>query len=256
MAGSWQWLVDDEVRIGVTTSRRERTTSTVVISGGAALLVDPGWDPDELAWIADDLAAAGIAVTAGFATHAHHDHLLWHPGFGAAPRWASGATTHLAGADLSALIEALGPGWPVELAPLVGQVTGVSGSRVPWDGPTVDLITHDAHAKGHTALWIPAAATLVAGDMLSDVELPLLEESTPEDYADGLASLRPFVEQARVVIPGHGRPAVSNAAARARRTADKRYLASLVGGTEPADPRQLLPGMREAHAHNRSRVAR
>jgi glyoxylase-like metal-dependent hydrolase (beta-lactamase superfamily II) len=256
VAGSWQWLVDDEVRIGVTTSRRERTTSTVVISGKEALLIDPGWDPDELAWIADDLAAAGIVVTAGFGTHAHHDHLLWHPGLGAAPRWASVATTHRAGADLSALIQALGPGWPVGLAPLVGQVTEVTGSSVPWDGPTVELITHDAHAKGHTALWIPSAATLIAGDMLSDVELPLLEDSSPADYADGLTALRPCVEQARVVIPGHGRPAVSSAAARARWTADKRYLAALVGGTDPADPRQLLPGMREAHAHNSSRVAR
>ena len=256
VAGSWQWLVDDEVKIGVTPSRREQTTSTVVVSGADALLVDPSWDPDELAWIADDLAAAGMTVTAGFATHAHHDHLLWHPRLGTAPRWASRATVHQAAADRADLVRALGPTWPGDLARLVGQLTEVTGTRIPWAGPTVDLITHDAHAKGHTALWIPAAATLIAGDMLSDVELPLLEESSPGDYADGLTSLRPFVEQARVVIPGHGRPAVGNGAVRARWAADNRYLAALSDGTDPADTRQLLPGMREAHAHNRSRVER
>lgn len=254
MAGSWQWLVDDEVRIGVTTSRREQTTSTVVVANGAALLVDPSWDPDELAWIADDLTAAGIAVTAGFATHAHHDHLLWHPRLGAAPRWASGDTASQALTSSSASIAALGPNWPAELARLVGQVTGTHGNYLPWEGPSVELITHDAHAKGHTALWVPAARTLIAGDMLSDVELPLLENSSPTDYADGLAALAPFVERAHIVIPGHGTPAVGGATARRRWAADKAYLAALVDDADLADPRLRAPGMREAHAHNRSRV--
>ena len=255
MAGNWQWLVNGEVKVGVTTSRREQTTSTVVISGGAALLVDPSWDPDELAWIADDLGAAGVVIAAGFATHAHYDHLLWHPQFGPAPRWASTVTAVQGASNRAEFIESLGSSWPEVLAGLVGQVTGVGGNRLPWAGPTVDLITHDAHAKGHTALWIPAAKTLIAGDMLSEVELPLLEESSPAEYTAGLEVLRPFVEQASVVIPGHGSPAVG-ATAHERWTADKRYLAALVGGTDLRDPRLLLPGMPEAHAHNRSRVVR
>ncbi len=254
MAGNWQWLVDDGVRIGVTTSRREHTTSTVVISGAAALLVDPNWDPDELAWIADDLAGAGITVTAGFATHAHHDHLLWHPRLGTPPRWASPATARQSAVNRTELVEALGPDWPADLAGLVGRVTGVDVARLPWNGPHIDLITHDAHAKGHTALWIPAAATLIAGDLLSDVELPLLEESSIADYLAGLRRLQPFVAQARVVIPGHGSPAIGSSAVRARWAADNGYLTALVNGTDPVDRRLNLRGMRPAHAHNRSKV--
>ena len=254
MAGSWQWLVDDEVKIGVTTSRREHTTSTMVVSGAAALLVDPSWDPDELAWIADDLVAAGITVTAGFATHAHHDHLLWHPKLGPGPRWASTATAAEVANNRADLIEALGPTWPKDLAGLVGQVTGLEGQHLAWAGPSVELITHHAHAKGHTALWIPAAKTLISGDMLSDVELPLLEGSSPADYTDGLAALLPFVEQAQLIVPGHGSPAVGGAAARDRWAADNRYLAALIGSTDPTDNRLQRPGMREAHAHNRSRT--
>jgi hydroxyacylglutathione hydrolase len=238
----------------VTTSRRDHATSTVVVDGPNALLVDPSWDPDELAWIADDLANAGIAVTAGFATHAHHDHLLWHPGLGAAPRWASGDTAGQAVANRTELIDSLGSDWPDELADLVGQITEANGPSLPWEGTSIELIVHDAHAKGHTALWIPASRTLIAGDMLSDVELPLLEESSLADYTDGLAALRPYVDVAHVIIPGHGTPAVGATAATDRWAADNRYLTALVDGTDPTDPRVDLPGMREAHAHNRSRT--
>ena len=78
----------EEVAPGVlvTTSRRDTTTTTVVVHGDEALLVDPAWDPDELAAIADLLDAHGLRVVAGVSTHAHHDHLLWHPRFGTAPR--------------------------------------------------------------------------------------------------------------------------------------------------------------------------
>ena len=87
MDRAWQWVVDGPaVRVGVTTSRRDLTTSTVVIAGHRALLIDPAWDPDELAGIAADLRRLGVTVAAGFATHAHHDHVLWHPGLGPGPR--------------------------------------------------------------------------------------------------------------------------------------------------------------------------
>src|SRR5699024_11471418 len=53
------------------------------------ILVDPAWHAEELRAIADVLADRGLQVELGWATHAHHDHLLWHPRFGSAPRWAT-----------------------------------------------------------------------------------------------------------------------------------------------------------------------
>ena len=54
---SCRWVLDaDYLQVGVFTSRREHTTTTVVCAGQRALVVDPAWDPDELGWIADDLA--------------------------------------------------------------------------------------------------------------------------------------------------------------------------------------------------------
>ncbi len=65
------------------TSSKYDTTTTIVQRGRNALLVDPAWTTAELDSIVDWLASNGCTVTAGFATHAHHDHMLWHPGFGA-----------------------------------------------------------------------------------------------------------------------------------------------------------------------------
>ena len=249
------WVLDaDHLQVGVFTSRREHTTTTVVCAGQRALVVDPAWDPDELGWIADDLAAAGLTVTAGFATHAHHDHVLWHPGFGDAPRWASPRCASTAAEQRMQLVAALGPGFPTQLAALVGRLSPVDQPVLTWTGAEVVLITHDAHAPGHTALWLPTARVLIAGDMLSDVELPLLEQSNPADYAAGLAALRPYVEQALVVIPGHGSPAFG-AAATGRWAADQRYLDALHSPAAPDDNRLALPGMAEAHFANRRQAA-
>ncbi|MET0864652.1 MAG: MBL fold metallo-hydrolase [Nakamurella sp.] len=257
MAGRWQWIVDDgNLKVGVTTSRREHTTSTVVIAGQQALLVDPAWDPDELGWIANDLLGSEVTTTAGFATHAHHDHVLWHPGFGVVPRWASAAVARIAAEQRPQLIAALGADWPAELADLVGRLSPVDDPALTWSAAVeVVLVTHSAHAPGHTALWLPAAQVLIAGDMLSDVELPLLEQSTPAEYAAGLVALRPYVDQALVLIPGHGAPAVGPAVT-ARWAADQRYLDALVHPATPDDDRLRQPGMAAAHLDNRERAGR
>jgi glyoxylase-like metal-dependent hydrolase (beta-lactamase superfamily II) len=228
----------------VVTSRRDLTTSTLVVHGSDVLLVDPAWDPDELDGLAELVRARGWRVAAGVATHAHHDHLLWHPGFGAAPRFASRRTCELAGQHREELVANLGDGWPAELEPLVGRVEPADGAVVPFPEP-VELVEHDGHAPGHTAVWLPERRVLLAGDMLSDVELPL--PLWPDDlpaYLVGLDRLAPYVERARVLVPGHGHPTADPTA---RLEADRRYLDDLrrTGGSD--DPRRHNPGMAEVH---------
>jgi glyoxylase-like metal-dependent hydrolase (beta-lactamase superfamily II) len=252
---AWQWVVDEPaVQVGVTTSRRDRTTSTVVIADRRALLVDPAWDPDELAGIAADLARAGVTVAAGFATHAHHDHVLWHQHLGPGPRFASPRVAQICTRDRDEIVRRLGPDWPAGLGRIAGRVQPAQ-DRLSWDGPEIRLITHDAHAPGHTAVWLPVPGVLVAGDMLSDVEIPLLEESTVAQYAAGLETLWPWVDRATVLIPGHGRVAIGGSAARGRWHADRAYLDALRAGRDPDDPRLAGPGMRAAHADNLARVS-
>jgi glyoxylase-like metal-dependent hydrolase (beta-lactamase superfamily II) len=53
--------------------------NAVVVQGRAGvLLIDPGVRGDEIACLANDLSDLGQTVAAGFSTHPHWDHLLWH----------------------------------------------------------------------------------------------------------------------------------------------------------------------------------
>ncbi|WP_022877935.1 MBL fold metallo-hydrolase [Microbacterium sp. B19] len=216
-----------------------QTNTTVVVESGRALLIDPGWLPDELDALAAALRERGLTVAEGFATHAHHDHLLWHPFFGDVPRWASARTAELAVVERDALVAALGSEFPAELVELMGRVDAGSPA---FD---VELVVHDGHAPGHTAVWLPGPRVLVAGDMLSDVELPLPFD--PDDvpaYERALDVLEPFARAARVVIPGHGSVGSD---ALARLEADRRYLADVREMGESRDPRRANPGMAEEY---------
>jgi glyoxylase-like metal-dependent hydrolase (beta-lactamase superfamily II) len=241
-----------EIAPGITvfTSRRMLTNSTVLADRTHALLVDPGWQPDELEHIADELDARALTVIGGFSTHAHHDHLLWHPRWAAAPRWASPRTAELARTERDGLVDALGADFPPDLVELMGRIGAVT-DVLPDDsipaGFEIELIVHDGHAPGHTALWLPRQRVLIAGDMLSDIELPL--PFFPDDlasYVTALDALAPFAAQAELVIPGHGTVGTD---ARRRLEADRRYLDDVVRTGDSTDPRIRNDGMADMHEH-------
>lgn len=248
-------LVEVAPGVFVATSRVMSTTSTVVVDAGQALLIDPAWMPDELESFASELRGRELEVVGGFATHAHHDHLLWHPDLGDAPRWASDRTAALAVDERDALVAALGPEFPAALVDLMGRVAGC-GDAIPLEslppGVEVELIVHDGHAPGHTALWLAEQRVLVAGDMLSDLELPLPFD--PDDlpaYLSALDVLAPFAAEASLAIPGHG---TVGSDALARLDADRRYLDDMIRTGSSDDPRIGNPGMAEEHAHLRGMV--
>jgi len=240
----------------VATSRHYATTSTVLVDGqGGAVVVDPNWDPDELAAIPADLADFGVECVAGVATHRHYDHVLWHPDLGDVPRWATKrSVTDLAERRedfLSPLAEFLTP----DLIEIAGRLEPLGSSLLPWSGPSTAVIQHDAHAPGHLALLVEESGVLVAGDMLSDVELPMPdpEDVTLDTYAAGLESLRSTVHRASWVIPGHGTPSNDPVA---RLDADLAYLDDLLHGRRSTDPRIDDPENADLHAANLRRAER
>ena len=177
-----------EVAAGVyiATAARDLTNTTILVQDGYAFLIDPSWEPADLDGLVEWLSAAGLQVVGGFATHAHYDHVLWHPGFGDVPRWASVVTAERASRLRDDLVSGLGPGWPTALTELVGRLTGTTELTLRWPSP-VELVRHDAHSPGHTALWLPV-------------------DTGVAEYLAGLETLRPYAERAAVVIPGHGHP--------------------------------------------------
>jgi glyoxylase-like metal-dependent hydrolase (beta-lactamase superfamily II) len=225
-------------------------TNSVVVHGRAGvLLVDAGVRGDEMACLANDVRELGQPVVAGFSTHPHWDHLLWHHTLGTAPRYgtarcAATVRDRLSDAGAKARVAALMPPEIVEQVPLdlLGLITGLPAGavRIPWDGPQVRIIEHQAHAPGHAALVIAERGVLIAADMLSDVLIPFLDLSGAADpVEDHLAALRLLEDVAGdvdVVVPGHGSVGGADQV-RARIDQDRAYLLALRDAAVVSDPR-------------------
>jgi glyoxylase-like metal-dependent hydrolase (beta-lactamase superfamily II) len=227
-------------------------TNAIVVQGRAGvLLIDPGIVDHEMAALADGVRELGQTVVAGFSTHPHWDHLLWDARFGAAPRYGTArcaATVRdrrLTHADAKARITAVFI--PPDIAPqvsldLLGLITGLPDgeAEIPWDGPRVRIIEHQAHAPGHAALWIEERGVLVAGDMLSDVLIPLLDLNDTadpiENYLAGLRLLEGVEGNVDVFIPGHGSIGGADQI-QARIDQDRAYVHALRDGHVTSDPR-------------------
>jgi glyoxylase-like metal-dependent hydrolase (beta-lactamase superfamily II) len=70
-----------------------------------------------------------------------------------------------------------------------------------------EIIEHQAHAVGHAAVLLADCGVLLAGDMLSDVLIPLLDARRPDQvgaYETALARLGEAARRVDVLVPGHG----------------------------------------------------
>ena len=241
-----------QVAEGVLVHQSEFCQSNAVVVQGRAgvLLIDPGVLGPELAAVADDVRELGQPVVAGFSTHPHWDHLLWHTRLGAAPRYgtarcAASARDQLSDPGAKARIaEQFIPPDIAEQVPLdlLGLITGLpaGAAQIPWDGPQVRIIEHQAHAPGHAALLVEECGVLVAGDMLSDVLMPMLDlngTADPiEDYLAALRLLEGAAEGVDVLIPGHGSIGRADQV-HARIDQDRAYVHALRDAQVPSDPR-------------------
>lgn len=243
--------------VHVMTSRRYATTSTIVVAGDESLVVDPCWDADELAGVAGFLAAAGARCSAGLATHLHYDHVLWHPDLGDVPRWASATAATQWSIDRASLVRPLLGDIPDDLVGLAGRVIAMPADGLAWRGRDIALHEHDAHARGHLAIEIADAGVLLAGDMLSDIELPYPDADEPDltSYLAGLDRLAEVVRRSRVLVPGHGSPTYTPVE---RLDADRRYLDAVLAGRAVDDPRLADVDNQAIHARTleQARVTR
>ena len=235
------------------------TTITTIIAGadGGCLLVDPAVSVADLAALANWLPARGLRPVAGWSTHPHWDHLLWSAPLGDVPRYATPRAVAAAAREQAGLLSDVKESAPGHDLTLFGKVEALIGHEIDWPGPRALVYEHNAHAQGHGAVFLPDAGVLLAGDMLSDVEIPLLDLDSADPfggYREGLGVLA-GIPGVRTVVPGHGHVGDEEEFGR-RLAADLAYLDAVESGGDPADPRLTEDWLRREHARNRARAAK
>jgi len=253
-----QRLNEISARVFVATADLYVTNSTILSDGdGGCLVIDPAVTSDEVADLAADLRQLSLLPRAGFATHPHWDHVLWSSELGDVPRYASALAAATAERERAGLIEGAQKSAPGHEIELFGRLTRLDRrDRIGWDGLNAMVVTHHGHAPGHSALFVPERGILVAGDMCSDIEIPLLDLDRPDPVSDYQAGLERLAElPVRQVIPGHG--TVGDAAEFRRRVElDRAYLAGLVRGLDLRDPRPIADWLVAEHERQARWVAK
>lgn len=239
-----------EITSGVWVHQSElmQNNCTVVQGNEGVLVADPGLTENELLNIAENIQELGQTVVAGFSTHPDWDHVLWHKDLGTVPRYATakGAAfmrdfrsknnwKDLAAAELP---EEIATEVPLDLFGLLTALP-TDATELTWNGPSAKVIEHRAHARGHAALFIEDKGVLIAGDMLSDVFMPMLKldvDDPIKDYLDALNLFSAIADKITAVIPGHGSVAKGENI-RKRIELDRTYVEALLDGTTPDDSR-------------------
>lgn len=244
----------------VARSARWQTTCTIVHRGDESFLIDSPLYPEELESLPQLLASMGWGLSGLLATHADYDHLLARLAF---PQAALGvcettaarlraepgdAARRLRAFDEEDYVQRTRPLslGSVQALPVPGRVD------LGDDDQALELLPADGHTQDGMAIWVGWAKVLVCGDYLSPIEIPWLSTSGSRSaYLATLGRLKPYVEQAEWVVPGHGGP-IDGARALAIMREDVAYLQALPDAELPLARRGAQ--MRSIHAENVARV--
>jgi glyoxylase-like metal-dependent hydrolase (beta-lactamase superfamily II) len=237
----------------VVTSRLWQTTATALRAGGEAMLIDSPYFPDELEVLPQVLGQSGFEVDALVATHGDWDHVLGrlaYPGMslGVAESTAirlreepGVAQLKLRNADDEHYVARERP-----LALGAWQSLPVPG-KLELGGHELELHPAEGHTRDGMAVFARHMGVLVCGDYLSDVEIPTVEDRGL--YRGTLERLRPLVEAADVVVPGHGSPMQRDEALRILEE-DLAYLDGLEAGDARLPEGRDTPVQRRMHEQN------
>ena len=210
--------------------------SGVLLDAKHTLVIDPGVLEAEIEDIARVTKDAGSAETTLFLTHAHWDHVLgapWWPGAAsiAHDRFAA----ELKAGEARTLTEAQRVAAEFQSTWTRGFRAfqprhAVSGLHYTTRGPW-HLVFRDApgHSDSQLSLHLPDRKLLFAADMLSDVEIPILNRD-PATYRKTLEPLLQLAESGAIetLVPGHGSIARDRDAVLLRVREDLDYLDTLM----------------------------
>jgi glyoxylase-like metal-dependent hydrolase (beta-lactamase superfamily II) len=178
--------------------------------GAETFVIDSPVLPEELEALPALIDQAGFPAPSGLlATHADWDHLLARLAFPEAPLGCAASTARRLSAEPGAAqreLRAFDRQFYVERSrPL--SLGSIQALDVPGQCEIglheLQMHPADGHTEDGMAIWLDWAKVLVVGDYLSTVESPQVNGSTAA-YLATLKRLRPLVEAADYVVPGHG----------------------------------------------------
>ncbi|HET9328536.1 MAG TPA: MBL fold metallo-hydrolase [Candidatus Eisenbacteria bacterium] len=237
MATSSAWTRLDG-GIHVRQSAAFQMNSVALLHAEQTVLVDPGILASELDDLARVVADTDPAAVMLVFTHAHWDHVIGRPWW---PKAQTLAHDHFAAEvkrDAARILDEIrglaakhAESWERGFTPFRPD-HAVSGLRFLKLGPW-RLVIRDApgHSTSQISIHLPDHGVLIAADMLSDIEPPMLDGPC-RPYLETLRGLRPLAEGGAIttLIPGHGSIARGKDAVLARLRGDLDYLEKLESG--------------------------
>jgi glyoxylase-like metal-dependent hydrolase (beta-lactamase superfamily II) len=242
----------------VVTSQVWQTSCTLVRGGTEAFVIDSPVLPAELEALPSLAEQAGFAVAGLLATHADWDHLLGRLAFPeAAVGVAETTAARLAGEPGAAQRELRAfdeEHYVARERPLsLGQLQALPVPGHCGIGEfELELHPADGHTADGMAVRVPWAKCVVTGDYVSPVEVPMLSPGGSLDaYLATLSRLRPLIEAAETIVPGHG-PPLEPERALAILSEDESYLRALGehGAEAPLPPGRDTAEQRRIHGEN------
>jgi len=191
----------------------QQTNSAVVVSAGSVLISDPAWLPGEIAEIAAYAKQpVGRIPPRLLFTHSDFDHIL---GYGAFPGSnviaSKGLKQH---PNKKAVIQEIrewdnnnffSRNYPMEF-PQVDMPIPADGAEFPFGKTRLRFFLSPGHNMDGIFTLVEEPGILLAGDYLSDFELPIIHYSY-QDYVDTLRKAEKLIigGQVRLLVPGHGK---------------------------------------------------
>jgi glyoxylase-like metal-dependent hydrolase (beta-lactamase superfamily II) len=256
----------------VARSVKWQTTCTILHHGdaespsglgtGETFVVDSLIYQDELDALPGILQQANWSLSGLLVTHGDWDHVLGRLAFSEASVGVSETTAARLRAEPGVaqrqLREADEDDYVQRPHPLsLGNVQSLPvPGKLELGGAELELLPAEGHTQDGMAIWADYAGVLCVGDYLSPVEIPWLQEHGNRDaYLATLERLRPYVERASWIVPGHGAPMDPQRALAILRE-DVAYLEALPSADAPLPLTRRDRVQRKIHQENLERTRR
>ena len=214
-----------------------QTNSAIIEGDGFVLVVDPTWLPQEV----EDIAAHVREIRASrdlylLFTHSDFDHILGAGAFPDATTIASQAFRDNPNKERS--VQAV-RAWDSEYYvqrpytasyPEINIVAASDGRELVIGETRLTFYAAPGHNPDGLFTVVEPHGILVAGDYLSDIEVPYIYQSSTA-YEETLGKLDGILERhaVRVLVPGHGQVATDPGQMRERQWQSFKYIAVLRG---------------------------